>query len=137
MWKCPKCSEELEDNFDICWNCSTERMGAPTVEGAELVDDAEPIASVSREGATQASESKADSPKYRVVNYSEYLGVKQLQKSDFESGAEWAAANFETFINEISSEGWEYMRNEMVFYPVPDVPNAPPHKFQLVIFRKC
>ena len=25
MWNCPKCNEEVEDQFDVCWNCQTER----------------------------------------------------------------------------------------------------------------
>ena len=25
MWICPECSEEVEDSFDICWNCSAVR----------------------------------------------------------------------------------------------------------------
>ena len=25
MWKCPKCQEELEDQFDSCWRCTTPR----------------------------------------------------------------------------------------------------------------
>jgi len=29
MWTCPKCSEEHDDSFDICWNCGT------TTEGVE------------------------------------------------------------------------------------------------------
>jgi hypothetical protein len=32
MWKCPKCKEECEDNFDSCWSCGTGRDGAPPVE---------------------------------------------------------------------------------------------------------
>ncbi|HZK80873.1 MAG TPA: DUF2007 domain-containing protein [Humisphaera sp.] len=24
-WKCPKCGEEVEDQFDVCWNCGAER----------------------------------------------------------------------------------------------------------------
>ena len=28
MWKCPKCSEEIEDQFDSCWKCVKP---APTV----------------------------------------------------------------------------------------------------------
>jgi hypothetical protein len=24
MWICEKCKEEIEDNFDACWNCSGE-----------------------------------------------------------------------------------------------------------------
>jgi hypothetical protein len=28
MWTCPKCSEQLEDDFDNCWNCGTDTSGA-------------------------------------------------------------------------------------------------------------
>ena len=24
-WKCPKCGEEVEDQFDQCWNCGSEK----------------------------------------------------------------------------------------------------------------
>lgn len=27
MWNCKKCDESLEDSFDICWKCGTEREG--------------------------------------------------------------------------------------------------------------
>lgn len=27
MWKCKKCGEEIEDNFDTCWNCGTSIEG--------------------------------------------------------------------------------------------------------------
>ena len=27
MWECMKCSEQLEDSFDVCWNCGTSRDG--------------------------------------------------------------------------------------------------------------
>jgi hypothetical protein len=26
-WKCPKCGEEVEVQFDVCWNCGTSRPG--------------------------------------------------------------------------------------------------------------
>jgi len=29
MWKCPKCSESVEDSFDSCWNCGTGKDGSP------------------------------------------------------------------------------------------------------------
>jgi hypothetical protein len=32
MWKCPKCKEECEDNFDSCWSCGTGRDGSPSAE---------------------------------------------------------------------------------------------------------
>jgi hypothetical protein len=27
MWKCVKCSEKLEDSFDVCWSCGTSKDG--------------------------------------------------------------------------------------------------------------
>jgi hypothetical protein len=27
MWTCPKCRERVEDGFDVCWNCGTNREG--------------------------------------------------------------------------------------------------------------
>lgn len=26
-WRCPNCDEELDAQFDQCWNCQTERPG--------------------------------------------------------------------------------------------------------------
>jgi hypothetical protein len=27
MWSCPKCGSEVEETFDVCWNCGTSRAG--------------------------------------------------------------------------------------------------------------
>jgi len=27
MWKCKKCAEKIEDEFDACWSCGTDRDG--------------------------------------------------------------------------------------------------------------
>lgn len=27
MWKCKKCLEDLEDQFDVCWNCGSDQLG--------------------------------------------------------------------------------------------------------------
>lgn len=42
MWTCPKCSSEVEDTFEVCWNCGTTREG---VEDPNFVraDEAAPI----------------------------------------------------------------------------------------------
>lgn len=29
MWRCPRCDEQLEDTFDVCWNCGTTQSGTP------------------------------------------------------------------------------------------------------------
>lgn len=28
MWECRKCGEEVEDDFDVCWNCQAGRDGS-------------------------------------------------------------------------------------------------------------
>ena len=27
MWKCVKCHEKVDNNFEVCWNCGTSREG--------------------------------------------------------------------------------------------------------------
>ena len=27
MWKCAKCSEKVDDDFEVCWNCGTSSEG--------------------------------------------------------------------------------------------------------------
>jgi hypothetical protein len=34
MWKCPKCAEELEDQFESCWECSTPRPVTANADGS-------------------------------------------------------------------------------------------------------
>jgi len=44
MWTCPKCSEDIDDEFDVCWNCGTDTEGNvdPEFETADAPND-EPI----------------------------------------------------------------------------------------------
>jgi hypothetical protein len=35
MWKCPKCSEEMADPDDQCWNCGTRNPGLPSGDGGK------------------------------------------------------------------------------------------------------
>jgi hypothetical protein len=32
MWKCVKCGEDVEEGFDICWNCGTSATGEPDAD---------------------------------------------------------------------------------------------------------
>ncbi len=31
MWKCPGCSETVDDHFEVCWNCEGARDGSSIV----------------------------------------------------------------------------------------------------------
>ncbi|GAB1453453.1 hypothetical protein MASR2M47_35090 [Draconibacterium sp.] len=35
MWKCKKCKEEVEDQFDVCWNCGSDRYGNVALDKEE------------------------------------------------------------------------------------------------------
>lgn len=30
MWKCSQCGEEVDDTFNSCWSCLTQKDGKPT-----------------------------------------------------------------------------------------------------------
>ena len=38
MWKCKKCGETVEDQFDSCWKCSADKAGASTVS-PEVIEE--------------------------------------------------------------------------------------------------
>lgn len=40
MWKCKNCSEQIENNFDNCWNCSYSRVGLPPKESNNVSSEA-------------------------------------------------------------------------------------------------
>lgn len=40
MWKCKKCSEQIEDNFDSCWNCGYSCDGLPPTESTIISNEA-------------------------------------------------------------------------------------------------
>lgn len=42
MWKCLKCGEEIEDDFEVCWACGTSREGIedPAFKPAETLQNA-------------------------------------------------------------------------------------------------
>ncbi len=39
MWKCKKCNEEVDDNFDVCWNCGSDKKGSDI----SFIDKGEPV----------------------------------------------------------------------------------------------
>lgn len=41
MWQCPKCHEESEETFDVCWCCGTSRDGVEDLQFKPVVDQPE------------------------------------------------------------------------------------------------
>jgi hypothetical protein len=45
MWHCPACNEALDDAFDVCWNCGTDRDGLADPLFRRATDDASNLGS--------------------------------------------------------------------------------------------
>ena len=39
MWTCEKCYEEIEDTFDTCWKCSSNKLTSEKEEATELTSE--------------------------------------------------------------------------------------------------
>jgi hypothetical protein len=42
MWNCPKCAAVVDDEFEVCWQCGTNREGVPDPNFVKA-DEAPPI----------------------------------------------------------------------------------------------
>jgi hypothetical protein len=52
MWKCPRCGEGVEDDFDVCWSCGSNREGQ---ENPDFVPEREGILSEAAYESAQAA----------------------------------------------------------------------------------
>ena len=43
MWHCLKCGEDVEDHFDICWNCQANRRGLRPFSTREAEEEDERV----------------------------------------------------------------------------------------------
>jgi uncharacterized protein YbjQ (UPF0145 family) len=60
MWKCVKCHEQVEDSFDVCWNCGASRDGTEDPSFQRVEDDREtPRRAAAEEGAITAKPRRA------------------------------------------------------------------------------
>ena len=74
MWRCSKCSESVEDNFDVCWNCGTSTEG---VEDAAFDRSAEHSPAEEREPRAETltcPKCKSDKiiPRVRIMDRGQY-----------------------------------------------------------------
>ena len=53
MWKCQNCNEQVEDNFDVCWNCGTKMDGRIDEEFQSVVVDDSDETGIVAESQTQ------------------------------------------------------------------------------------
>ena len=97
MWQCMKCRQEVEDNFDVCWNCGTSRDGTedPDFRKADEI----PAASLSGVAAAPLS-AQARQPEKNPIfcprcnRKLDYVGTKQFH----EGSVAWSLLG-ELFVN--------------------------------------
>jgi hypothetical protein len=66
MWTCKKCNSEVEDDFEICWNCMSDKKGNPNSIIADPILFSEP------KSINQHQNIAADSNKKANLNQSDF-----------------------------------------------------------------
>ncbi len=56
MWVCPKCGEQIEDQFAACWNCGTTIDGSPIFTRPKSEDDSKKLGAGSHHVTTYLME---------------------------------------------------------------------------------
>lgn len=68
-WKCPKCGEQIEDQFDTCWKCAKSVSNEESKDYVKsgLTDGKDGMESAG-EVPTQVAQSSGNKPKYTLGN---------------------------------------------------------------------
>ena len=126
MWKCKRCNEEVDDNFDVCWNCETSKTGVltknPTASPTNasfkcqqcgLINDVIDGKECKRCGTLY----NPDAPVPKTKNVAEHLVVPfaSIQNMGGQTG-QIAAKQLQDLINTHSLQGWEFYRMDTITY---------------------
>jgi uncharacterized protein YbjQ (UPF0145 family) len=102
MWKCPKCGEQHEETFEVCWNCGTAIDGTedPEFRAAEERPASaretvvrEPDEAVSPEGFSEPSERSAPASRIIITTTSTVEGRRIARYCGLVSGQAVVRAN--------------------------------------------
>lgn len=74
MWKCKQCNEEIEDTFDVCWNCGTEKDGTPS----KSINEFQRIKKRTAEEISEMEASKHTDELYGVKGWLKFFVVVNL-----------------------------------------------------------
>ncbi len=55
MWRCPSCGEDVEDDFNVCWNCQRPKGGAAAAPGDEGTDPAGLVETARPDGSIEVT----------------------------------------------------------------------------------
>lgn len=102
MWLCCKCHEEVDDDFDVCWNCQTGRDGTPSKKYFARPRTAKPVppnpsvrvffpgATLRHDGACEICKGSGPAAKYRyhqpvTSEIVEETAIKTVRKRTYSS----------------------------------------------------
>lgn len=75
MWQCGRCQEQVEDNFEVCWNCGSSRDGSEDPD-FQKADD---VPAESQTDAADFSDPATDKPTEKnQVRRKRWLSVRNL-----------------------------------------------------------
>ena len=99
MWTCPKCGEEVEDGFEVCWSCGTSIDGAedkgfdPERDGV-LADEEYQAMRAAREVNLVTVATFWSAPEAHVVRSRlEAEGIRAYVMDELATGTTWGLLN--------------------------------------------
>jgi hypothetical protein len=135
MWVCPKCGEESEDNYDVCWNCQYQRQRVgrdadrAVIFGQDVAADdpgvviqSSGVAGTAAPGARRRSEGtgtvvrdEAARVDHRPGEYLVLPFIGRIRRGIFSSeNAKDVSNQLQTVINQQASHGWYFHSLEKV-----------------------
>lgn len=142
MWTCAKCGEKVENDFDVCWNCQTEKGNLSSEGYVALTGDPQPYecgacgadvsfddnvcpecgADISEVDYGLANDNVSTGNaiqtnlqqryEYRMVQIPPSITVRQAVGNE-------AAFYLQRIVNEEASRGWEFMRVDTIGVNTP------------------
>jgi predicted nucleic-acid-binding Zn-ribbon protein len=55
MWRCPSCGEDVEDDFNVCWNCQRDKNGTAPPQPSGSPAPANLVETTTTEGSVEVS----------------------------------------------------------------------------------
>lgn len=104
MWKCKKCYEELEDQFEVCWSCGSDRQGFDSNQENVKSSKNEVKSKPFKESANK--EHMLHSLNEQTENRNSIYKVVPLNQTDNVPNA------LQNIIDSESSNGWRYVNHQ-------------------------
>lgn len=101
MWKCKNCNEDVEDNFDNCWNCGSDKSGNTLSEKEQTVFE-----------ENKKDDSESEKEKAELKNTQTPDGANKNYKVVPFNPSNNVPSSLQRIINSEAVSGWKYVNHQ-------------------------